>query len=427
MVRMRCFLVLVGLLSLGATHASTCTTVTSGPFTDVNVWDCGCDPIACDTLIIAHAVTIDVDITLNPTQLVIQTNGELLSSAELSLSGSVVNNGHLFSSSSIILSQSAAHLRNTGLISCGSMTLSCDSASNNGSLTVQNVLLLNECILDNTGNLNSGTTRTWTFATLINSGSFTSDSLLYMTTLYVLPEGELSTGYLLSTALVLNEGAMDVDNAQLLNLDNLGQLHGSELLQLGTETFLGNVTMRPNSVTTSVELLNFGSATFQTNSLATLAKLENQGAMNGHGTICISDSSINHGTVLGSLRICDATSMDGAGGFDINTGTISPTVTYCSNSSCTWTSLSDQASTPAIHITPNPAVDALTIQLGASLPAVHRIEIRDLGGRLVQQVDGPITERIVLHRNGLVAGTYLIRVMRTNGEVPATQMVVFTD
>jgi hypothetical protein len=70
MVRMRCFLVLVGLLSLGATHASTCTTVTSGPFTDVNVWDCGCDPIACDTLIIAHAVTIDVDITLNPTQLV---------------------------------------------------------------------------------------------------------------------------------------------------------------------------------------------------------------------------------------------------------------------------------------------------------------------------------------------------------------------
>jgi hypothetical protein len=378
-------------------------------------------------LIIAHAVTIDVDITLNPTQLVIQTNGELLSSAELSLSGSVVNNGHLFSSSSIILSQSAAHLRNTGLISCGSMTLSCDSASNNGSLTVQNVLLLNECILDNTGNLNSGTTRTWTFATLINSGSFTSDSLLYMTTLYVLPEGELSTGYLLSTALVLNEGAMDVDNAQLLNLDNLGQLHGSELLQLGTETFLGNVTMRPNSVTTSVELLNFGSATFQTNSLATLAKLENQGAMNGHGTICISDSSINHGTVLGSLRICDATSMDGAGGFDINTGTISPTVTYCSNSSCTWTSLSDQASTPAIHITPNPAVDALTIQLGASLPTVHRIEIRDLGGRLVQQLEGPFADHILLHRRGLVAGTYLIRVMRTNGEVPATQMVVFTD
>jgi hypothetical protein len=427
MVRMRCFLVLVGLLSLGATHASTCTTVTSGPFTDVNVWDCGCDPIACDTLIIAHAVTIDVDITLNPTQLVIQTNGELLSSAELSLSGSVVNNGHLFSSSSIILSQSAAHLRNTGLISCGSMTLSCDSASNNGSLTVQNVLLLNECILDNTGNLNSGTTRTWTFATLINSGSFTSDSLLYMTTLYVLPEGELSTGYLLSTALVLNEGAMDVDNAQLLNLDNLGQLHGSELLQLGTETFLGNVTMRPNSVTTSVELLNFGSATFQTNSLATLAKLENQGAMNGHGTICISDSSINHGTVLGSLRICDATSMDGAGGFDINTGTISPTVTYCSNSSCTWTSLSDQASTPAIHITPNPAVDALTIQLGASLPTVHRIEIRDLGGRLVQQLEGPFADHILLHRRGLAGGTYLIRVLQASGQAMATQLVVFTD
>ena len=427
MIRMRCTLVLVGLLSLGITRASTCTTVASGAFTDVSVWDCGCDPIVCDTLIIGHALTIDMDITLSPTQLVIHTNGELLSSADLSLSGSVVNNGHLFSSSSILLSQSAVHLRNTGLISCGSMTLSCDSVLNNGSLAVQNELLLNDCIVDNRGSLTTGTTQTWTFATVINSGTFSSDSLLYMTTLYTLPEGELSVGFLLSTALVLNEGAMDVDNAQLLNLDNFGQLHCNGLLQLGTGSFLGNVILRPNSMTTIAELLNFGSASFQTNSLTMLAKLDNRGGLNGHGTICVSDSSINQGTVLGSLRICDATSTDGAGGFDINTGTIAPTVTYCANSSCTWTSISDEASVPAIQINPNPAVDLLHIQLGSSSPEVDRIEVRDLGGRLVQKLTGPFAERIVLHRNGLVAGTYLLRVLPTSGGTMATQLVVFTD
>ncbi|MFN6115742.1 MAG: hypothetical protein ACK46C_07655, partial [Flavobacteriales bacterium] len=73
------------------------------------------------------------------------------------------------------------------------------------------------------------------------------------------------------------------------------------------------------------------------------------------------------------------------------------------------------------------SVEAVLMSLGDSLPTVHRIEIRDLGGRLVQQVEEPIMDRIVLHRNGLVAGTYLIRVIRTNGEVMATQMVVFTD
>ncbi|MBL7981624.1 MAG: T9SS type A sorting domain-containing protein [Flavobacteriales bacterium] len=248
-----------------------------------------------------------------------------------------------------------------------------------------------------------------------------------MTTLYTLPEGELSAGFLLSTALVLNEGTMDVDNAQLMNLDNFGQLHCNGLLQLGTGSFLGNVILRPSSMTTIAELLNFGSATFQTNSLTLLAKLDNRGGLNGHGTICISDSSINHGTVLGSLRICDATSTDGAGGFDINTGTIAPTVTYCGNSSCAWTSMSDEASVPAIQINPNPTVDLLHIQLGSSSPEVDRIEVRDLDGRLVQQLTGPFAERIVLHRNGLVAGTYLLRVLWMSGETMAIQPVIFTD
>ncbi len=111
----------------------------------------------------------------------------------------------------------------------------------------------------------------------------------------------------------------------------------------------------------------------------------------------------------------------------MNTGTFWISVTYCANSSCAWTSMSDEASVPAIQINPNPAVDLLHIQLGSSSPEVDRIEVRDLGGRLVQQLTGPFAERIVLHRSGLVAGTYLLRILPTSGGTMATQLVVFTD
>jgi hypothetical protein len=119
--------------------------------------------------------------------------------------------------------------------------------------------------------------------------------------------------------------------------------------------------------------------------------------------------------------------MDGAGGFDINTGTISPTVTYCSNSSCTWTSLSEETAEPVVLFTPNPAVDVLNIQLSSPSVAVARIEVRDLGGRLVQQLEGPFADHILLHRRGLAGGTYLIRVLQASGQAMATQLVVFTD
>jgi hypothetical protein len=58
---------------------------------------------------------------------------------------------------------------------------------------------------------------------------------------------------------------------------------------------------------------------------------------------------------------------------------------------------------------------------------VARIEVRDLGGRLVQQLEGPFADHILLHRRGLAGGTYLIRVLQASGQAMATQLVVFTD
>jgi hypothetical protein len=102
-------------------------------------------------------------------------------------------------------------------------------------------------------------------------------------------------------------------------------------------------------------------------------------------------------------------------------------VTYCSNSSCTWTSLSEETAEPVVLFTPNPAVDVLNIQLSSPSVAVARIEVRDLGGRLVQQLEGPFADHILLHRRGLAGGTYLIRVLQASGQAMATQLVVFTD
>ena len=406
MVRMRCFLVLVGLLSLGATHASTCTTVASGPFTDVNVWDCSCQLTSCDTLIVSHAISLDMDIDLSVLVLQIESTGSLSGPHEIMLTGELINSGLI--NIRRLYTQPGFDLRNLGSLVCGVIVSLSDSTFNNGTINCTDSLvngfnrpfitegLVNTNVLYALGFYsNSGTTscsRT-TIRNCFNGGSMNI-------------QDTLSTGVLLWNDSIIH--AVHLTTA--VTIRNHGQIWVEGLLEHGTQ---GNADSRLEA-----------NSTIRTRDFINSAGSE----IRGPGQLCIEGHAENHGVLRGSLVICDLSpTMDVPPYLDVNTGTFWISVTYCSNSSCTWTSLSDQASTPAIHITPNPAVDALTIQLGASLPTVHRIEIRDLGGRLVQQLEGPFADHILLHRRGLVAGTYLIRVMRTNGEVPATQMVVFTD
>lgn len=253
-------------------------------------------------------------------------------------------------------------------------------------------------VLYNLGALNNlGVTESVSCLTrpFFNAGLFTVENILYCTG-SIWNDAEIRTGDLTVLSGLWNWGEITVLGQFLNGIDSIGP---------------ADTRLQANSTIHTRDFINSAGSEIR-----------------GPGQLCIEGHAENHGVLRGSLVICDLSpTMDVPPYLDVNTGSFWMSVTYCANSSCTWTSMSDEASVPAIQISPNPAVDLLHIQLGSSSPEVDRIEVRDLGGRLVHQVDGPITERILLLRNGLVAGTYFIRVMRANGEVMATQPVVFTD
>lgn len=240
-----------------------------------------------------------------------------------------------------------------------------------------------------------------------NSGA-TSCNTLKCTT--IVNGGTVTVEDSLTCASLLNDSNVISRHLITGSIDNSGSIGLSGTLKLG-ELSSGDTRLQANSTIHTRDFINSAGSEIR-----------------GPGQLCIEGHAENHGVLRGSLVICDLSpTMDVPPYLDMNTGSFWMSVTYCANSSCTWTSMSDEASVPAIQISPNPAVDLLHIQLGSSSPEVDRIEVRDLGGRLVQKLTGPFAERFVLHRNGLVAGTYLLRVLRTSGGTMATQLVVFTD
>ena len=61
----------------------------------------------------------------------------------------------------------------------------------------------------------------------------------------------------------------------------------------------------------------------------------NMAAVSGTGSICVYDITANEGTISGTVDICDFTpTTTTAPIVDANSGTIAPTVTYCTNSAC---------------------------------------------------------------------------------------------
>lgn len=408
MVRMCCLLVLVGLLSLGATRASTCTTVSTGTFTDASVWDCGCDPIACDTLIIAHALTLEEDLEWSGGLFHITPEGSLNSTHQFTWTCEVMNQGWI--DVRRFQTYPGHDTRNLGTINCEVFVSVSDSTFNEGGISTSDSLVIgwyrpvvNEGtmttnVLYNLGALNNlGVIESMNCTTrpFFNMGSFSVESMLYCSG-SIWNEAELVAGSLSVVSGLWNWGQVTVRGEFIHGVNPIAP---------------ADTRLEANSTIHTRDFINSAGSEIR-----------------GPGQLCIEGHSENHGVLRGSLVICDLSpAMDVPPYLDVNTGSFWMSVTYCANSSCTWTSMSDEASVPAIQINPNPAVDLLHIQLGSSTPEVDRIEVRDLGGRLVQQLTGPFTERIVLHRNGLVAGTYLLRVLWTSGENMAIQPVIFTD
>lgn len=383
---------IIGLAWTNALCATVCHTISNGDWNDPSIWDCACVPGNCDTVIVGHAITLTGDVALNDVALEIAESGSLTGAFEVRLNGGLTNHGSI--EVRRLFAEAGHHTRNMGGISCAVFVAISDSTYNYGEILCADSLVVgwyvpfvNEGVVQAGVLYNLGyylnmvhTACNSSFArSIYNGGTITVEDSIWCATF--LNDAFITAGQLIMGTSVRNYGEIQVDG----------------LFALGTSAG-GNSRLEANSRAHAGEFFNSVGST-----------------VGGSGQLCIEGHAESHGTLEGSLVICDRTpTMNEPPFLDVNTGAFGPLVRYCDSSTCSWVGV-PMVEMPDMFIHPNPANDQFIVGLGALAPSVVRIEITDLAGTRLRSEVGPFTDRCVVDRAGLSAGVYWVNALDRNG------------
>lgn len=359
----------------------------SGNATNPLTWDCLCIPVDGDTIMINHAVTLDVDYAFTMGGIHITSSG--------SLSGN---------SPARILGVSGGFLINDGSLDMGYLAHNGGIFTNNDTIYVSGSLLIDQAVtlFNNDLFMVNDSTFINTPSGLHNFGDFYPGILMNAGTVSNSAPGRISAGRL------LNSGT--VTHSSFFPFDISGSLFNTGTITFNGTAYVGGNLWQAEQFTTSAYLRVLGtiyngdtisgSATFTNNgTISVYNSLYNSEDLTGTGVFCVFDSTVNSGNVTGTLDICDIT----AGAWDMNVGTVAGTVTYCIGP-CTLGIPEEPKS--EFSIIPNPASESCTINLNAN--AVATIEVYDLFGRLIISQRGTGVTKIDI--SALAPGMYSVRV-----------------
>ncbi len=295
-----------------ATNAQI-TSVANGNWTSPATWG-GIPPTPGATVIINHAVTLDMDWGY--------TSGSITINAAGSLTGNSPARGMA--------------------ISGGSITV-------NGYFDVSRVALY--------------------AGTATNSGTFVADSLYNATTLTNNVSGTIvANQFLIFTGgnFTNNGNVVSVNFLNMAAVSNFGTIHANDFMNSKSFT-----NANAAGVTANHNFLN-------SDSLATPAIFTNNGhvavyndwannvivssTVNGTGTFCVVNNTYNSGLMTGNFDFCDQS----GGNIDLNTGTIAGTITHCLFSCASGTM--EYAKGLSVDIFPNPnnGIFSITIKNASS-------------------------------------------------------------
>jgi hypothetical protein len=370
-------------LTASAANATVITSAANGNVTNPFTWDCTCIPVDGDTIVIQHALTLDVDYAFTMGSVIIQAGG------------SVTGN-----SGSRILGVSGGTFINYGTLNVGYLAHNGGSFYNYANITVLGSLLIDQAVtLNNDGTFLVGDTAAVnTNATLINTSSFNATDLLSDGT--ITNTGNISAFNLFTSGTLTHSGTALILQMSLYNIGNATLNGYTEVMGdvLNAENFTVNGYVKTQSLYNGDSIS--GTATFTNNgTISVLNSLYNSEDMNGSGDYCIADSSLNAGNITGTLDICDQT----GGGVDFNFGTIGGSVTNCASGPCTI-GIAEQAGTDIV-MTPNPSHELITLQFPQAEAGV--VEVMDMTGRVVirEDIAGPQMQLNILH---LPEGLYTV-------------------
>lgn len=382
------YTLLIAAIALTSTvNARIVTSQANGNATSPLTWDCFCIPVDGDTIMIYHAITLDVDYAFT------------MGGIQIANSGSVTGNAN-----NRIFGVSGGYFINNGSVTVGYLAHNGGTFTNGGMITVLGSLLVDQTV------------------TMVNLGTVDVGDSSYINTNATLQNQSVFNGAVcLSAGTIDNQGYMTV--ADILNTGTLTHGPLGTIIASGSFYNTGNVTlngaatvqgdiwnaenMTVNYFVTTQSLLNGdsinGTATFTNNGTVSVANsLYNSEDITGTGDFCVTDSTLNSGAITGTVDICDQT----GGGWDLNVGTEAGTVTHCAAGPCTI-GIAEPA-TVSMTMSPNPANELLNITFSESQRGIVRVT--DVTGRLVmeQQINGT---GVMLNVVSLPAGIYSVTVI----------------
>ncbi|HTF05565.1 MAG TPA: T9SS type A sorting domain-containing protein [Bacteroidia bacterium] len=375
---------ILALCVIAPVQATVITSQANGNATNPLTWDCLCIPLDGDTIVINHAITLDVDYAY--------TMGGIIVNAGGSVTGDANNR---------IFGVSGGMFMNYGIISIAYIYQNAGSFWNYGSITAtRNAGVDLNATMVNAGTLNvNDTFLVNTFATFQNSGFMSSPEIGNAGTITntgsIVCDNWWNTGTATHTA-----GSIQL----LMSMYNSGNVTFSAPTTIAQDILnVGNITATYYVSARSLfngDSLN-GSAIFTNNAVISLSQdLMNTETITGNGSFCVADSTINTSSVTGTLDICDLS----GGNWDVNIGTVAGTVTYCSGS-CTIGIAETESE--GISLVPNPASEYVIINM--PVPANGIVRVLDITGRVV--IEEPAAQKTELNISGLAPGIYSVIVI----------------
>ena len=389
------------LLSGGCFAQQTVSSVADGLATNPFVWSCSCIPSTSAHVTISHHITMNSDwLVNNGGSITVTSTGTFNQDANRSIlidgSGSqfIVQGGSIFESFAFTNGASGSN-SGTFKVDKGLYYEAGTTFTNSGSMPGIDSLET-QGTFTNTGSIAAGNLlNTGTFN--VNGGVVTADSL-GTTGNYLVTNGVTYASAFGNTGIVsVAAGGAPIYIAY--DGYNTGEIY----LGTGTVVTVGSSFYNGD--------LQNHDAVLEVNGLMTVnIDFATSDVLEGTGTLCVGQGTSNSGSVSGSLNFCDNT---GEGTFDLNVGTIAPTVVYCTPG-C-YLDLPKNVQTNS-SFSPNPATS--TIQLTSD--NTTRAAIYSSTGELMLSItDG--FDKIDVSRLG--AGMYLL-IIETQHETKSEKLVI---
>ncbi len=373
------FTLTMTIFMFGHLFSQTITSVSNGSWTMPTTWDCSCVPMPGSNVVINHTVTLTTNWGYTSGSITVNVNGSLIQD-----------------SSPRALAQNGGTFNNAGTVNLSKMAFFNGTLTNSGTLNAIDSLYL-PINLTNTGTVISN--NLYSSGTLVNNneisgvnffndGNFTNNGQIQFANHY-------------NNAVSHNDGTMT-----FTDYTNAGIFYNDE-----------NHTITMTNDCTNGDSLHHDAHWYNNGLTEIMHDFTNTDTLDGNssGSFCVGSNSINSGAVLGNFDFCSQ-----SGNFDVNTGTISNGITYCTHGISCWEGIASNTLS-TINVFPNPVKEQLIIT--SSKEVIEKVEMVNLVGKVVYSLSEIQQQEVNISRKSFSSGIYFINVYLTN-TVLVTKIIV---